>query len=464
MNNPQLFRKSIRIFLILGDLISIPLFYFFSYWIRSKSSFLFFDEKMPLDRFYWITHHVGIFVFVHIALIYFHGLYDRFYYLKTSEIISRSIRSVSIEILILVAIYFFRQDVFFPRSILILLWILNSLFTSSWHILLTRLYSGRIPDRNLLIVGTNSSSLGLLKEIQRLPSYGLKIVGFLEDHSETQKDHDFFGFPILGNRDDLLRIVDEFNVQEVVISSEGSWQDALIDRIARLDQISARISIIPTCYEILIGRINHLRIYDIPLIEVIKQPVVPIAKRLADLLIASVLLITSIPVFVMTAALIKSTSKGPIFYRQERYGKNRVVFTILKFRTLIDGAEDICGPVLTSDEDSRITHVGRILRKYRIDELPQLINILRGQMSFVGPRPERPYFVDQFMHSIPGYGERFKALPGLTGLAQVNGGYATTPENKLKYDLAYIYNQSIYLDLRILIETIKVILTGQVSP
>lgn len=419
---------------------------------------------MPLDRFYWITHHVGIFVFVHIALIYFHGLYDRFYYLKTSEIISRSIRSVSIEILILVAIYFFRQDVFFPRSILILLWILNSLFTSSWHILLTRLYSGRIPDRNLLIVGTNSSSLGLLKEIQRLPSYGLKIVGFLEDHSETQKDHDFFGFPILGNRDDLLRIVDEFNVQEVVISSEGSWQDALIDRIARLDQISARISIIPTCYEILIGRINHLRIYDIPLIEVIKQPVVPIAKRLADLLIASVLLITSIPVFVMTAALIKSTSKGPIFYRQERYGKNRVVFTILKFRTLIDGAEDICGPVLTSDEDSRITHVGRILRKYRIDELPQLINILRGQMSFVGPRPERPYFVDQFMHSIPGYGERFKALPGLTGLAQVNGGYATTPENKLKYDLAYIYNQSIYLDLRILIETIKVILTGQVSP
>lgn len=419
---------------------------------------------MPLDRFYWITHHVGIFVFVHIALIYFHGLYDRFYYLKTSEIISRSIRSVSIEILILVAIYFFRQDVFFPRSILILLWILNSLFTSSWHILLTRLYSGRIPDRNLLIVGTNSSSLGLLKEIQRLPSYGLKIVGFLEDHSETQKDRDFFGFPILGNRDDLLRIVDEFNVQEVVISSEGSWQDALIDRIARLDQISARISIIPTCYEILIGRINHLRIYDIPLIEVIKQPVVPIAKRLADLLIASVLLITSIPVFVMTAALIKSTSKGPIFYRQERYGKNRVVFTILKFRTLIDGAEDICGPVLTSDEDSRITHVGRILRKYRIDELPQLINILRGQMSFVGPRPERPYFVDQFMHSIPGYGERFKALPGLTGLAQVNGGYATTPENKLKYDLAYIYNQSIYLDLRILIETIKVILTGQVSP
>lgn len=425
---------------------------------------MFFDEKMPLDRFNWITHHLGIFIVVHIALIYFHGLYDRFYNLKNSEIISRSLRSVSIEILILVAIYFFRQDIFFPRSVLILLWLFNSVFTASWHMVLTHVYSGRIPERNLLIVGTNSSSMGLVKEVQRLPTYGLKIIGFLDDHPDGVRERDFFGYPILGSRDDLLRIVDEYRVQEVVISSESSWQDALIDKIARLDQVPARISIIPTCYEILIGRINHLRIYDIPLIEVIKQPVVPIGKRLTDIILAMLLLLPSLPIIAVAAILIKMTSKGPIFYRQERYGKNRSVFTIVKFRTLIDGAEDACGPVLTRDEDARITPVGRILRKYRIDELPQLFNILKGQMSFVGPRPERPYFVDQFIFSIPGYGERFKALPGLTGLAQVNGGYATTPENKLKYDLAYIYNQSVYLDVRILVETIKVILTGQVTP
>ncbi len=425
---------------------------------------MFFDEKMPLDRFNWITHHLGIFVGVHVALIYFHGLYDRFYNLKNSEIISRSLRSVSIEILILVAIYFFRQDIFFPRSILILLWFFNSVFTASWHIVLTQVYSGRIPERNLLIVGTNSSSMGLVKEVQRLPTYGLKIIGFLDDHPDGARERDFFGYPILGNRDDLLRIVDEYRVQEVVISSESSWQDALIDKIARLDQVPARISIIPTCYEILIGRINHLRIYDIPLIEVIKQPVVPIGKRLTDIFLAVMLLLPSLPIMAIAAILIKTTSRGPVFYRQERYGKNRSLFTIVKFRTLIDGAEDSCGPVLTSEEDARITPVGRILRKYRVDELPQLFNILKGQMSFVGPRPERPYFVDQFIYSIPGYGERFKALPGLTGLAQVNGGYATTPENKLKYDLAYIYNQSVYLDIRILVETIKVILTGQVTP
>ena len=131
---------------------------------------------------------------------------------------------------------------------------------------------------------------------------------------------------------------------------------------------------------------------------------------------------------------------------------------------MIRDAEIETGPVLTGEIDPRITPLGRILRKYRIDEIPQVFNILQGDMSFVGPRPERPHFVNQYINQVVGYGERFKALPGLTGLAQVNGGYASSPENKLKYDLAYIYNRSLWLDLKIIIETIKVILTGRVNP
>ena len=303
----------------------------------------------------------------------------------------------------------------------------------------------------------------MIAEIERLPLKILNIVGVLVDPGDTGRTDRFHGYKILGSRDDLLHIVQTMQIDEVVISSEGTWQDRLVDQISRTDQIPARICIIPTCYEILIGKINHLQLYDIPLIEMIKHPNPPAGKKLFDFVLALALFILTLPVFLLTAAVVKLTSHGPVFYKQVRLGKNRIPFIIYKFRTLVSGAESETGPVLTADDDQRVTRAGRLLRRCRLDELPQLINILRGEMSFVGPRPERPFFAGEYINRIPGYGERFKALPGLTGLAQVNGGYATTPENKLKYDLAYIYNQSLYLDIRLLFETLKVILTGKIS-
>jgi lipopolysaccharide/colanic/teichoic acid biosynthesis glycosyltransferase len=163
------------------------------------------------------------------------------------------------------------------------------------------------------------------------------------------------------------------------------------------------------------------------------------------------------------ALAIKLKSPGPALYTQQRVGKNQKTFTLYKFRTMVENAETATGPVLAQDGDDRITGVGRFLRKYRLDELPQVFNVLKGDMSFVGPRPERPFFVKRFNKSIPGYSERFKVKPGVTGLAQVNGSYATTPGNKLKYDLIYIYNQSIFLDLKIFLSTIKVVLTASGS-
>jgi lipopolysaccharide/colanic/teichoic acid biosynthesis glycosyltransferase len=210
--------------------------------------------------------------------------------------------------------------------------------------------------------------------------------------------------------------------------------------------------------------VNHLRLYDIPLIEVIKHPEVTVSKRFFDVILAACVAVVSIPILFISCLSILVFMGRPIFFKQERVGKNQTIFTIYKFRTMINDAEVETGPILADESDERVTPLGRWLRKYRFDELPQLYNILRGDMSFVGPRPERPYFVQQFLNQVTGYGERFKALPGLTGLAQVNGGYATHPENKLKYDLAYIYNHSFWFDLKILIETLKVILTGRVNP
>ena len=464
MKNIQSFRNLMRSIVVIIDLINAPLVYFLSYWIRSKSTLFFFQGKMPLDRYYWITHHLWLLVVLHIILLYFHGLYDRQHLLGKNQIISRIIRSVSLTILILVAVYFFRLDILFPRSIFLLLWILLILTTSVIHVFFSELYREQIPRRNLLIVGISKTTEVLLQEIERLPSYRLNVAGLLVANKTQDTPTEFMGYPILGSRDELLRIVNERDIHEVVISSASSWQDCLIDQISRIEQIPARISIIPTCYEILIGKIKHLRMYDMPLIEVIKHPQPPVGKRFIDFSTSLLLFMLTLPLMIATALIIRFTSGSPILFKQTRLGKNRIPFTMYKFRTLVQGAEKETGPVLTATEDTRITRIGRILRKYRFDELPQLLNIIKGEMSFVGPRPERPFFVKQFMDRIPGYGERFKASPGITGLAQVNGGYDTIPENKLKYDLAYIYNQSLWLDFQIMLETIKVILTGQVNP
>jgi len=185
------------------------------------------------------------------------------------------------------------------------------------------------------------------------------------------------------------------------------------------------------------------------------------AKRIVDIVAAGLLLVLLSPVLLAAALAILLSMGRPVVFSQERTGRELKPFAVHKFRTMVRDAEKISGPVLAEADDPRITGVGRFLRRYRIDELPQLVNILKGDMSFVGPRPERPFFVEQHLAEIPGYRERFRVQPGVTGLAQVMGGYATTPQRKLKYDLIYLYHQSLAMDVQIIVETIRVVLTGR---
>ncbi|MCD4652446.1 sugar transferase [bacterium] len=457
-------RSLTRVFLFFGDLVWIPSAYFLSYWIRSKSALIFFQERMPLERMEIVNHRLWVLVVMHILLMYLHGFYDSLSYQKRFEIFTSTIRIVTFEILTLVAIYFFYQDILFPRSIFVLLWALLTMFTCIWHISWRRAFSEYLPQRNVILVGSGKSIRNVVREIQRLPSYGLNIVGVLKDSLESNNETELMGYPILGSRSNLIQVIQKHKVDEVILSSEGSWQEDLVGEISQLKHVPARICVLPNCYEILIGKINHLRLYDIPLIEMIKHPDISVTKRFTDLIGALLLILITFPLILFCICMIFVFMGRPIFYRQERAGKNQEPFIILKFRTMIRNAEETTGPILASKTDTRVTRLGKWLREYRLDELPQLFNILRGEMSFVGPRPERPYFVEKHLTDVKGYGERLKALPGLTGLAQVNGGYDTSPENKLKYDLAYIYNYSIWLDIKILIETAKVILTGRVNP
>ncbi len=454
--------RTIKAALILVDIIIALVAYIGAFYLRSLSGFFIFTEPMPFNRYFQVTHYLWLIFASQLVMLYFFGLYDRFWGFMRHQVVQQVLLAVTLQTLFLVSFYFLRAEYIYPRSIFAMFWLLNATLLSVWRLILCSLDKARRGKRKVLIVGADKQVEELLNEIKRLPSYGLEVVGIIDD--KMQVGDSFIGYKVLGKRDQTIAIADKYGVDEVIICSDNTWQDKLIEQMGSLQRLNMRISVMPTVYEILIGKVRHLRIYDIPLIEVVKDPSLNysyLAKRTFDLVVSTMLGTIVLPLIIVIAILVKLTSKGPILYKQTRIGKNGKSFKILKFRTMIPSAEKETGPVLASPDDMRSTKIGAFLRKYRIDELPQLYNIIKGDMSFVGPRPERPYFVEQYKKTIPGYNERFKVKPGLTGLAQVNGGYATSPQNKLKYELAYIYNQSLWLDIIILFETIKVILTSR---
>lgn len=207
---------------------------------------------------------------------------------------------------------------------------------------------------------------------------------------------------------------------------------------------------------------NFFRDYSIPIVAGHSQQLpkyYPFVKRLFDIIFSIIGLVLSFPIIIFFGLLIKFESEGPMFYKQERVGLNGKYFYVIKIRSMRNDAEKN-GAQWADKDDPRVTKIGKIIRKTRIDELPQLWNVLKGEMSLVGPRPERPMFTAKFNKEIPGFVERLKVKPGLTGWAQVNGGYDISPKEKLQYDLEYIDNMSIIFDLKILLLTVKVVLTG----
>lgn len=261
---------------------------------------------------------------------------------------------------------------------------------------------------------------------------------------------------------DVARIVGNHRANRVIISSPIALRE-LVESLVLADGVNVRVDVVPELYEVFIGTVDSI-VGDVPLME-ISHTTVPryyaVAKRAVDLLVALVGLVLTSPLLLAASASIVICDGLPVFYSQERVGRDMKPFRIHKLRTMIRDAEDDTGPVIAEVDDARITAVGKILRRFRIDEIPQLVNILAGEMSFVGPRPERPHFVEKYLAEVPGYRERFKVKPGITGLAQVSGSYATTPERKLKYDLIYIYHQRPVLDVQIVVDTLRVVLTGR---
>lgn len=403
---------------------------------------------------------------VYLAGGYIYGLYDPEHTENSWAVIRAVFPAVALGAILTAAISFFAGPRFFSFSRLAILiaWALQFAALVGWRLLALRLGGITWPEQRVLVLGTGPLAAELASELRHREAWGYQVTGFARSSAdeETSPEVTDTGLPVLGGADDVPALVREYGVHRVIVVSPVQIRE-LVEDLALCDETEVRVEVVPELYEVFIGTVDSM-IADIPLMEITRRTVPPwysAMKRATDIACAAALLVLLSPVFLLASAGVLLTMGAPVLFTQERVGRDMRPFAVLKFRTMVRGAEALSGPVLATEDDTRITAFGRVLRRYRVDELPQLINILNGTMSFVGPRPERPFFVEQYVRDIPGYRERFRVKPGVTGLAQVAGSYATTPERKLKYDLIYMYHQNLLMDLQIVVDTLRVVLTGR---
>jgi len=333
--------------------------------------------------------------------------------------------------------------------------------------MITRKTTERIHNRtigfNTIIIGTGEKAKQIYEQLQSMKlSSGNFINGFVSCEENEAVD----GSHILGDLSQLNDIIEENQIEEVIIALDNNDRNALLPIFNILYYHDVTVRVAPQLYDYLIGGVRMTSIFGAPLVsamDVRMNEFEKNLKRLFDIIFSCVVIVLVFPFCLILSPLIKLTSEGPVFYKQERVGLHGKLFRILKFRTMVCDAE-ASGPQLASSDDQRITKIGRILRRFRIDELPQFINVLKGDMSIVGPRPERPYYEAQIAQKVPYYGIVHKVKPGITSWGMVKYGYATDVDKmveRLQYDIIYLENISLLVDLKILIYTVKTVISGR---
>ena len=326
-----------------------------------------------------------------------------------------------------------------------------------------RIHSKKVGFKTL-IIGGSEKAVEIYNEIQDLPKgIGHKFVGFVNINGVDKELEDKIKY--LGHVDDIENVLIDNEIEEVIIALESTEHDKIRAIISRLEIGDVKIRVLPDMYDILSGTVDMNNIFGALLVEV-NSDVMPVwqrtFKRVIDIVASIVSLIVLTPLFIVLAILVKSSSRGPIFFLQERIGKNGRPFKIVKYRTMIVNAEK-AGPQLSSSNDPRITGIGRFMRKTRLDEFPQFYNVLIGDMSLVGPRPERQFYIDQIVKIEPQFLELTKVRPGITSWGQVKYGYAENVDqmlDRMKFDLLYLKNRTLSLDLKIMLYTILIIFKG----
>ena len=321
-----------------------------------------------------------------------------------------------------------------------------------------QLHRRGIGNRNVLVIGTGPTAQWLLRKFMLVPTLGLRTAGLLTDRGEEVGEQIEFN-EVIGTFDDLERLIGVHKASEVFVALPEASEDQVMGLIERLERIGVTYRVVPRFYHLMSQRVRIENLDSIPLITRPDRRLsfaTYATKRLLDILLAGAALLVALPVFLISAALIKRDSEGPVFYRQTRIGKHGAAFEMLKFRTMYTHLSgDAVAP--KDEQDPRITRVGRYLRRYSLDELPQLLNVLRGEMSMVGPRPEMPFIVDDYG---PLERERLKAKPGITGLWQISYARNEDIHKNLDYDIYYVENRSLLLDVVILFLTVFAVAKG----
>lgn len=412
--------------------------------------------------FYW----VGVFIIS--------GLYKKLYLVSRLDEFFKVFKSSVVGSLILYFVLNLSESSTFQvdSSLILSYWAFTIFVVSINRFLIRtvqRFYARRGKGlHRTVIIGTGHNAKVAYDDLMRNRTLGMDVMGYVQVNGkmidpEIGIEEDM----VIGHLDNIDDIISSNQIQDVLVAIEPDRRQDLVEVISKVDKPDITLKLLPDFYQLVSGLNKTNQIFGLPMIEISPQPM-PLweraIKRVLDITVSLTALIVGFPIVLLLALLIKIDSKGPIIYAQKRVGRHGKIFTMYKLRTMHNDAEAKTGPMWATENDPRVTRVGYWLRKLRLDELPQVINVLSGSMSLVGPRPERPHFVDQFKVQIPLYTRRLRVRPGITGWAQVKWKYDESLDDvkeKTKYDLYYVENISLRMDMKILINTILTMIKGK---
>lgn len=423
-----------QIFIIIIDLLVIYGCFFGCFFLLGENHLDHFEKN--LNAFYMVAPLIAI---LYLIFMYEFNLYNSARKSLIDVVYSVFLVSFFLTIGIMAACFFIREGAWaFPRSVIFISATTYWLVLTCWRLMIWKYAKKSHGVKNVTVIGPEADEIAKILRKKYLDLYKVDYIC-----SE--------------NADNLLTIVKKSKTIFLTSGISNVIRKKILLSISKKKDVD--VYFVPEYHDLFIMSASFQKTDDVPTFYLPTLGLTledKFVKRLLDLILSSVGLVLAFPIGLIISVLIKRDG-GPVFYAQERLTYNGKIFKILKFRTMIPDAEKVSGPIFAGDNDPRITKIGHFIRATRIDELPQIINILRGDMSIVGPRPERPFFAEQFEMDIPQYGQRLKVKAGLTGMAQVEGKYNTSVENKLRYDLLYINNYSLVQDFLIILQTIKIL-------
>ncbi len=446
--------------LLLVDLLVLECAFLLVYWTRFLSGWFPSPKGIPDLGIYMLGSLGALVIFV--GILYTRGMYDLRRRPSFADDIGGLAAAVLMGTVLLAAAAFFYRGYSFSRTFVVgfavasyVLMLGGRLFARYLHLIARSMGVGL---ERVALVGRGRMRESVLRTLRARPGLGMMVVGEV-----LRPEDDASDLPVLGSFDALPQLVDRHHVDLVLVTLSFREVQQLLPILESLADSQVRVVLVPDLDDVRASSLRLAHVESLPFMElrqVALSGIHRVFKRSFDLAVSGFLLIALLPVLACIALAVRLSSPGPVLFRQARVGRDGRVFDMLKFRTMRVDAENASGPVFTKAGDPRRTRVGRWLRTYSLDELPQLYNVLRGDMSLVGPRPERPVFVQQFRSTIPRYFERHKVRSGITGWAQVNGLRGDTPlEARTRFDIHYVENWSLAFDVKILVMTLRSVLS-----